>query len=86
MVLLFFKIPSCLVLLIDDKLDPNWLHYTEEEYNILQRYQDGKRAGDVRLFSAYDDDGTVVKKLKFDNNVDDEEIRLFVPASDKHIC
>jgi len=71
--------------LIDDKPNPNWLHYTEEEYNLLQRYQDGKRADGTHLFSARDDDRTAVKKLVFDDNVDDEEIHLFVPASDKNI-
>jgi hypothetical protein len=68
--------------LIDDKPNPNWLHYTEEEYNLLQRYQDGKRADGTHLFSACDDDRTAVKKLVFDDN---EEIRLFVSASDKNI-
>ena len=48
---------------------------------LLQRYQDGKRAGGTHLFYARDDDRTAVKKLVFYDNVDDEEIRLFVPAS-----
>ncbi len=78
-------ISLCLVFLIDDKLNPNGLHYTEEEYKLLQRYRDGKRAGDTHLFSARDDDRTAVKELVFDDNVDGEEIRLFVPASDKII-
>jgi hypothetical protein len=82
----FFFISLCLVLLIDDKLNPDWLHYSDEEYNLLQRYHDGKRASGTRLFFARDDDHTTVKKLVFDDNVnDDEEIRLFVPASDKNI-
>jgi hypothetical protein len=71
--------------LIDDKLDPSWLHYTKEEYNLLQRYQNGKRAGGTRLFSAHDDDRTAVENVILDDNVDEEEIRLFVPASDKNI-
>lgn len=69
------------------QMNPDFLHYTDDQFCMLDRFSVDK-AADVRVFYPGDDDDPVhtATDLTFslsDDDEDKESLQVFIPLSDK---